>query len=81
MAHLTETPERRPSLEIWCTIRRVNREASDACPVEIIKFGLDTEGAGVVEVEATAEVAAEIAVAPVAEAVAVAGAASEESWH
>ena len=53
-------------------------EASDACPVEIIKFELVTEGAEVVEVEATAEVAAEIAVAPVAEAVAVAGAASEE---
>ncbi|MDP7372653.1 MAG: flavodoxin domain-containing protein, partial [Candidatus Poseidoniaceae archaeon] len=53
-------------------------EASDACPVEIIKFELVTEGAEVVEVEATAEVAAEIAVAPVPEAVAVAGAASEE---
>ena len=52
-------------------------EASDACPVEIIKFELVTDGAEVVEVEASAEIAAE-AVAPAAEAVAVAGAASAE---
>ncbi|MEC8242210.1 MAG: flavodoxin domain-containing protein [Candidatus Thermoplasmatota archaeon] len=52
-------------------------EASDACPVEIIKFELVTDGAEVVEVEAPAEIAAE-AVAPAAEAVAVAGAASAE---
>ncbi len=52
-------------------------EASEACPVEIIKYELVTDEAEIVEVEAPAEVAAE-AVAPAAEAVAVAGAASAE---
>ena len=52
-------------------------EASDACPVEIIKFELVSDGAEVAVVEASAEVAAE-AVAPAAEAVAVSGAASAE---
>lgn len=52
-------------------------EASDACPVEIIKFELVTDSADVVEVEAPAEVAVEAA-APAVEAVAVAGAASAE---
>ena len=79
MAHLTETPERRLLAgDFGAQYGELIVEASDACPVEIIKFELVTEGAEVVEVEATAEVAAEIAVAPVAEAVAVAGAASEE---
>jgi len=52
-------------------------EASEACPVEIIKFELVSDGADVTAVEVPAEIAAE-AVAPVAEAVAVAGSASAE---
>ena len=52
-------------------------EASDACPVEIIKFELVTDSAEVVEVEVPAEVAVEAA-APAVEAVAIAGAASAE---
>ena len=52
-------------------------EASEACPVEIIKYELVTDGAEVVEVEASAEVA-EVAVEAVAPAVAVSGAASGE---
>ncbi len=52
-------------------------EASEACPVEIIKYELVTDGAEVVEVEVSAEVAVEAA-APAAEAVAVSGAASGE---
>ena len=52
-------------------------EASEACPVEIIKFELVSDGAEVTAVEAPAEVAAE-AVAPAAEAVAVVGSASAE---
>ena len=52
-------------------------EASEACPVEIIKYELVTDGAEVVEAEVSAEVAVEAA-APAAEAVAVSGAASGE---
>ena len=52
-------------------------EASDACPVEIIKFELVADSADVVEVETPAEVAIEAA-APAVEAVAIAGAASAE---
>jgi len=52
-------------------------EASDACPVEIIKFELVTDSADVVEVEVPAEIAVEAA-APAVEAVAIAGAASAE---
>lgn len=52
-------------------------EASDACPVEIIKYELVTDGADVVEVAAPAEIAVEAAV-PATEAVAIAGAASAE---
>lgn len=52
-------------------------EASDACPVEIIKFELVTDSAEVVEVEVPAEIAVEAA-APAVEAVAIAGAASAE---
>ena len=52
-------------------------EASDACPVEIIKFELVTDSAEVVELEVPAEVAVEAA-APAVEAVAIAGAASAE---
>lgn len=52
-------------------------EASDACPVEIIKFELVADSADVVEVEVPAEVAVEAA-APAVEAVAIAGAASAE---
>ena len=52
-------------------------EASDACPVEIIKFELVTDSAEVVEVEVPAELAVEAA-APAVEAVAIAGAASAE---
>ena len=52
-------------------------EASDACPVEIIKFELVTDSTEVVEVEVPAEVAVEAA-APAVEAVAIAGAASAE---
>jgi succinate dehydrogenase/fumarate reductase-like Fe-S protein/flavodoxin/ferredoxin len=52
-------------------------EASDACPVEIIKFELVTDSADVVEVEVPAEIAVEAA-APAVEAVAIAGVASAE---
>ena len=52
-------------------------EASEACPVEIIKFELVSDGAEVTAVEAPAEIAAD-AVAPAAEAVAIAGSASAE---
>ncbi|MDG1548435.1 MAG: flavodoxin domain-containing protein, partial [Candidatus Poseidoniaceae archaeon] len=52
-------------------------EASDACPVEIIKFELVTDGAEVVEVEAPTQLAVEAA-APAVAAVAIAGAASAE---
>lgn len=52
-------------------------EASDACPVEIIKFELVSDSAEVVEVEVPAEVAVEAA-APAVGAVAIAGAASAE---
>ena len=52
-------------------------EASEACPVEIIKYELITDGAEVAEVEVSAEVAVEAA-APAVEAVAVSGAASGE---
>ena len=52
-------------------------EASDACPVEIIKYELATDGQEVVEIEAEAAVASEPVAAQAAQAIPAGGASAE----
>ena len=73
MVHLREYWKSPFSSDFGSQYGELILEASDACPVEIIKYELVTDGAEVTAVEAPAEVAVEAVSA--AEAVAVAGAA------